>query len=109
MLLVADKSTNDVYQIIGPFNPDWGYSAAQNDAGTLGFIGAFNATNNLTIANSGGLLDPIVTGLGNPSGEAFFSAVPEPATWAMILVGFGAVGLVGYRNSRKAEAATAAA
>jgi hypothetical protein len=31
-------------------------------------------------------------------------SVPEPATWAMMLAGFGALGLAGYRRSRAAAA-----
>jgi fibro-slime domain-containing protein len=34
-----------------------------------------------------------------------FSAVPEPATWALMLAGFAGVGLVGYRGRRSAIAA----
>ena len=30
-LLVADKATNAIYSVTGPFNPAFGYSAAQND------------------------------------------------------------------------------
>jgi PEP-CTERM motif len=30
--------------------------------------------------------------------------VPEPSTWAILMVGFGGVGLVGYRRTRKATA-----
>jgi PEP-CTERM motif len=33
------------------------------------------------------------------------SAVPEPSTWAMMLLGFAGLGLVGYRASRRAAAA----
>jgi hypothetical protein len=32
------------------------------------------------------------------------SAVPEPATWAMMLIGFAGLGVVGYRGSRKSAA-----
>jgi PEP-CTERM motif-containing protein len=29
------------------------------------------------------------------------SSVPEPSTWAMLLIGFAAIGFVGYRESRR--------
>lgn len=34
------------------------------------------------------------------------SAVPEPATWALMVLGFAAVGFAGYRKSREARAIT---
>jgi hypothetical protein len=42
-----------------------------------------------------------------PSGEirGFLApAVPEPSTWAMLLIGFAGIGFAGYRNSRRATA-----
>jgi PEP-CTERM motif len=33
--------------------------------------------------------------------------VPEPSTWAMMILGFAGLGFAGYRRSRKAEAAIA--
>jgi hypothetical protein len=30
--------------------------------------------------------------------------VPEPATWAMLLIGFGALGILGYRKTRSDNA-----
>ncbi len=36
--------------------------------------------------------------------EAFGSPVPEPTTWAMMLVGFAGLGFAGYRASRKSAA-----
>ena len=38
-------------------------------------------------------------GLGSFGGNATFSPVPEPATWAMMLIGFGAMG-VAFRRRR---------
>ena len=37
----------------------------------------------------------------------FTSAVPEPSTWAMLLVGFGSMGFAGYRRGARALAARA--
>jgi hypothetical protein len=36
-------------------------------------------------------------------------AVPEPSTWAMMILGFAGVGFMGYRRSRKSTMALAAA
>jgi hypothetical protein len=92
-LLVADKNTNNIYAITGQFNPNDGYSAAQDASGQNGFIGLLGD-------NSGNLL-PIVTGLGNPGGEAFLGAVPELSTWAMMILGFAGVGFMAYRRKAK--------
>jgi hypothetical protein len=56
--------------------------------------------------------DLIISNLGAPAtldGAAFnfalVSNAPEPATWAMMLAGFGALGLAGYRRGRRAALA----
>jgi hypothetical protein len=50
---------------------------------------------------------------GGPSGVPPFAlldgvsmmAVPEPSTWAMMLIGFGGLGVDAFRSRRKAAAA----
>jgi PEP-CTERM motif len=37
------------------------------------------------------------------SPPALASPVPEPSTWAMLLIGFAAIGFAGYRRSRRAN------
>jgi hypothetical protein len=37
------------------------------------------------------------------------AAVPEPSTWAMIILGFGGVGFMAYRRSRKGHGLALAA
>jgi hypothetical protein len=37
--------------------------------------------------------------------DGIASAVPEPATWAMMIIGFSAIGFTAYRRSRKLVAA----
>jgi hypothetical protein len=40
--------------------------------------------------------------IGSVSGGATFTAtIPEPSTWAMMLLGFAGLGFVGYRRTRK--------
>ena len=41
--------------------------------------------------------------------ESLASAVPEPSTWAMMLLGFAGVGLMAYRRSRKDQSLALAA
>jgi hypothetical protein len=50
-------------------------------------------------------LDPIGMPGGDPSGGA--TAVPEPSTWAMMVIGFGGLGFLGWRGSRKTAARSA--
>ena len=40
---------------------------------------------------------------GKP-GWVLYSPVPEPSTWAMMLLGFAGLGFAGYRASRKTAA-----
>ena len=43
-------------------------------------------------------------GSGNPVGlDAIASAVPEPSTWAMMILGFLGLGFLGYKKSRAAD------
>jgi hypothetical protein len=39
--------------------------------------------------------------LGNPSIPGVASAVPEPSTWAMLLLGFAGIGFMAYRRKLK--------
>jgi len=47
-------------------------------------------------------------GLGGSGGRGVYQGVPEPATWAIMLLGFGAVGGALRMSRRKASAALAA-
>ena len=58
-----------------------------NDSGDIVGFGSFKGS-----GSTGFLLIPT---LGAPA------PVPEPSTWALILLGFGALGLVGYRQTRR--------
>jgi hypothetical protein len=45
-------------------------------------------------------------GNGFDLGVALSNSVPEPSTWAMMLVGFAGLGYAGYRRAREPRAAT---
>lgn len=63
-IIFADKGLQTVYKLTTPyFFVGAAYTAFQNDAGTLGFVGRTDF--------STGVSTPVVTGLGNPGGMAF--------------------------------------
>jgi hypothetical protein len=43
------------------------------------------------------------------NGNAIAPPVPEPSTWAMMILGFASVGLMAYRRSRKDQSLALAA
>lgn len=46
---------------------------------------------------------------GYVSGGSMAPAVPEPSTWAMMLLGFAGLGFAGYRRAKRGETTLAAA
>lgn len=73
------------------------------DIGTSGNLvtGTWNKANVALYAP--GAIFPTVTDLGT----ATISAVPEPSTWAMMILGFAAVAFVTYRRRNRAVALAA--
>jgi len=57
-----------------------------------------NTTSTVTINDGKGVSNAQILGTGTP-------AVPEPATWAMMLLGFGGIGLTMRRGRRNAKTA----
>lgn len=94
--LAALFGANNLYYLTGPFFVD---------GNGLGFTTAADVSANLFVTNDtsyrvntmgAGLL----TGGVTAKSSAVAAAVPEPATWAMMLLGFGAVGFGMRRRSR---------
>jgi PEP-CTERM motif len=59
---------------------------------------------NLTNAVLTPLSNYASTGLGAASGSAFINeskVIPEPSTWAMLILGFGGLGLLGLRRKHR--------
>jgi hypothetical protein len=85
--------------------------------GTLGFVNPIGGPG--LLPELGAFADPfdiVLNGLPAAQVEGFtqaleFSAVtpsaPEPSTWAMMVLGFAGLGLMGWRGSRKAAARAA--
>jgi hypothetical protein len=73
------------------------------------YVGYYTSSTWTTLATPSDKVFTITEGGADPGGHQSFAVgwpVPEPATWAMMLVGFGGMGAV-LRRSRKAAAATA--
>jgi choice-of-anchor A domain-containing protein len=94
----------------------WNFYEAQNINFTTGFYGSVlapfaKATNSNVIEGSavfGSLNQNGAVRLGGYNGSlAILSAVPEPATWAMMIAGFGLAGSMIRRRNRQALAAAA--
>lgn len=71
-------------------------------ASTTSFIG-FTSTasiNSITISNTSDPTRSAVDLTDFTTGSAAVSGVPEPSTWAMMLLGFGALGVLAYRKAR---------
>jgi PEP-CTERM motif len=68
-------------------------------------LGSFNEV--ATVNPTTGVVETPLLNIDSPHGMDFLAA-PEPSTWAMMLVGFGGLGFMGYRASAKRRAALAA-
>ncbi len=49
-----------------------------------------------------------VSEVGGGFGFTYNTSVPEPSTWAMMLLGFAGLGFAGYRRARAGHATVAA-
>jgi hypothetical protein len=55
-----------------------------------------------------GLLEPLDQWVLQPQNAAFeLTGVPEPSTWAMMLLGFAGLGFAGYRRAKRTQAVPA--
>ena len=106
----VDTDPTDAYRIdfsgpgfttIGYANPP--FSLNGTGRGFFGFISSSAFTTVTFTQNAaGGVVDPF--GIDNiRTNSTFNTGVPEPATWAMMMLGFGAMGAA-LRRSRKVEA-----
>ncbi|HLL27600.1 MAG TPA: PEPxxWA-CTERM sorting domain-containing protein [Xanthobacteraceae bacterium] len=83
----------------------WDISALELGNLTLfTFGGTINSDN--SVRNGTNFASAVINDLpGTWSEKTISSGVPEPSTWAMMLIGFAGIGLLAYRRSRKLAAA----
>jgi PEP-CTERM motif len=91
------------------------FDAANNLIGTDSFFGTGTGVGtfaNISVSVAGiasfKLFQPLTSGGGNSFGDgvafdnlSFTEAVPEPSTWAMMILGFAGVGFMAYRRKSK--------
>ena len=92
-LYVAETGSNTIDKVwLSGLDPNTAIVAI----GGLGEVALVNPT-------TGDVEAPLLSGLSSPHGMDFV-AVPEPSTWAMLAIGFVAVGFAGAQASRRATA-----
>lgn len=94
--LASPFGANNLYYLTGP---------SFVDGSGLGFLTAAGTSVNLFYQDSASsyrinTTGPFTSSFVNASSTAAVAAVPEPGTWAMMLLGFGAVGF-GMRRRRR--------
>jgi hypothetical protein len=103
----TNNSTSNVTGTVGPSSSMSGSFKITNDPVTLNLDTQYEVSMNVWVqgsyvANGTAYVDPIITSPGN---DVYFSpgigsAVPEPSTWIMMLLGFAGLGFAGYRQMR---------
>jgi hypothetical protein len=115
--LVSDVSLNvNIYGDGGALSDTWSIGGAAGDS----LLSTFNFVSDteggpaltplpgaITVWETGApqTVLQLVTSNGDSFTFQFQSDVPEPSTWAMMLVGFGSLGFAGYRRQKAASAA----
>jgi PEP-CTERM motif len=89
-----------------------GYTLTGKDLVALGALGTGNQSSPadnqwVTITGLGAFTQVSFSSTRNAFEFSLGTAVPEPSTWAMMLIGFAGLGYAGYRTSRRAAAQAA--
>lgn len=105
-----DPSTTMTLNLFGTPTGDHSIAlvAGGNFVADTGFSFAYVSTDCTGVSSCGQNnvgLTPGATIFGPVDVFASFSTVPEPSTWALMLLGFAGIGFVGYRRARVPRAA----
>ena len=117
--------SNGTYSILDPPGSEWPVPVINNSGTVAGYSMTFNAAGNIysfvysdgvytsidvpgsgdtiadSINDSGAIAGYFWEGQGN---HGFVATLPEPSTWAMMLLGFAGLGYAGYRRARAVAA-----
>jgi len=91
------SGANNLFYLTGPFFVDGNGLGFTTAAGISANLFITNDTSYRVNTQGAGLL----TGLVTASASQVVPSVPEPATWAMMLLGFGAIGFSVRRSRRR--------
>ena len=99
--LIRSHKSGTSHWSIGAFNSDEDtaslvFTTTPTPGSLVGFTGG-------SIIGGGGV-DQLYVVLKGTIGDVPIAAVPEASTWAMMALGFGLLGLVGYRKTRSDNA-----
>jgi hypothetical protein len=106
-LVLATKTTYFIAEDLGTATTANGNVSGLTTATGItydGEVAAMGQGKNPTTDATGGMFSPGIFG-PNFDVAAVGAAVPEPSTWAMMLLGFGGLGFAGYRASRRTTVA----
>ena len=96
-----DLSVDD---ILDEFNASFATYGLTTSIGPI--VGSSGINAGSSFATTGGAF--VLTSAGDATFTASTNAIPEPSTWAMMLIGFAGLGYAGYRRARAAHATLAA-
>ena len=96
-----DLSVDD---ILDTFSASFATYELKTSIGPIVGSGAINAGS--SFATTGGAF--VLTSVGDATFTAATNAIPEPSSWAMMLIGFAGLGYAGYRRARAARTTLAA-
>jgi hypothetical protein len=119
-LTTASASDVDLINGASGANVFWQVGSSATLGTTTDLVGTIDAYTSITLdtganiacgraiaLNGAVTMDTNTIGIGGCSSPPGGSTVPEPSTWAMMLVGFAGLGFVGYRRATRISALAA--
>jgi hypothetical protein len=103
-LFVSVTGTNGYYQSTSTTCSEFDFHCSRADRTQGGFFSDISQVLDVSVSEGGSgpyaFSGPLTLYIGIPVGEAFVVGVPEPSTWAMLLIGFAGIGFAAFRKRR---------